>query len=107
MKRLAVQGRIELAEGRHHFQVGCTPTRDNPCAFANAGETVAVLGRSTPEGSPVTVYAVIGLFAAGIATSLSISNIAMPMLGAAITSRAEAAPATVGLDQDWTDSPPA
>ena len=42
---------------------------------------------SMSEGSPVTAYAVIGLFAAGIATSLSLTGIAMQTLGQRLSRR--------------------
>ena len=42
---------------------------------------------SMSEGSPVAAYAVIGLFAAGIATSLSVTGIVMQVLGQRLARR--------------------
>ena len=42
---------------------------------------------SMSDGSPVAAYAVIGLFAAGIATSLSITGIVMQILGQRLARR--------------------
>jgi len=42
---------------------------------------------SMSEGSPIAAYAVIALFAAGIATSLSITGIVIQVLGQRITRR--------------------
>lgn len=54
-----------------------------PCPSA-----MAAYFTSMSEGSPVTAYAVIGLFAAGIATSLSITGVVMQLLGQRLSRRA-------------------
>lgn len=53
-----------------------------PCPSA-----MAAYFTSMSEGSPVAAYAVIGLFAAGIATSLSITGIVMQTLGKRLSQR--------------------
>lgn len=53
-----------------------------PCPSA-----MAAYFTSMSEGSPVAAYAVIGLFAAGIATSLSITGIVMQVLGKRLSRR--------------------
>ena len=53
-----------------------------PCPSA-----MAAYFTSMSEGSPVAAYAVIGLFAAGIATSLSITGIVMQTLGKRLSRR--------------------
>ena len=53
-----------------------------PCPSA-----MAAYFTSMSEGSPVAAYAVIGLFAAGIATSLSVTGIVMQTLGQRLSRR--------------------
>ena len=53
-----------------------------PCPSA-----MAAYFTSMSDGSPVAAYAVIGLFAAGIATSLSLTGIVMQVLGQRLTRR--------------------
>ena len=53
-----------------------------PCPSA-----LAAYFTSMSEGSPISAYAVIGLFAAGIATSLSITGIVMQTLGQRLSRR--------------------
>lgn len=53
-----------------------------PCPSA-----MAAYFTSMSEGSPVAAYAVIGLFAAGIATSLSVTGIVMQTLGRRLSRR--------------------
>ena len=53
-----------------------------PCPSA-----MAAYFTSMSEGSPVAAYAVIGLFAAGIATSLSVTGIVMQVLGQRLARR--------------------